>query len=133
MTGSQALSQHEQLFDRAIDILKKKRADYASEEDPFANFRNSELAGVEPWRGALVRLLDKLTRAKNLMANGNQQVQDESIEDSIIDALNYTVIFYQLWQEGRVDDGVDREVYGIAGPRSTNSVTWSVGGNVFGI
>jgi hypothetical protein len=99
MTPAQALEKHEEMFDRAIEILKKKRVDYSGQADPFANFRQSEFWGVPAWKGALIRFMDKLTRFKNLATSKGKGAVDENIEDTIIDALNYLVISYELWLE----------------------------------
>lgn len=103
MNSDDALSQHSELFDKALELLQRKRKDYSVGDDPFRNFRGSANWGVEPWKGAAIRLNDKLVRFRNLAENGGQGlVQDESIQDTIIDILNYTVIMYQLWQETQV-------------------------------
>lgn len=99
MTNDQALDLQKQIFDKALAILVKKRQDYSGDQDPFANFRQSEMWGVEPWRGAAIRLTDKLSRFRRLAENGGTGKVEESIEDTIVDALNYTVIMYELYLE----------------------------------
>ena len=98
-TPDQALKIQEELFTKALEIVKKKRVDYSGTEDAFGNFRKSEFWGIEPWRGAAIRLMDKLSRFNQLASTGDQQVLDESIEDTIIDAINYCVIMYSLYLE----------------------------------
>lgn len=39
-----------------------------------------------------IRLEDKLNRLKALTRNGNQQVADESIEDTLLDLANYAIM-----------------------------------------
>ena len=100
MNNKQLVEHQKLLFEKALEILSKKRQDYASDEDPFRNFRNSTMMGVEPWRGAGIRLMDKLSRFVNLASKGGiGAVSNESIEDTIVDALNYLVIMEQLWLE----------------------------------
>lgn len=100
MSPQQALAEQERLFARALEIVKVKRDDYSGPADPFLNFRQSKFWGVEPWRGAAIRLMDKLSRFQQLASHdGNGQVKDESIEDTVVDALNYVCIVYLLWRE----------------------------------
>lgn len=101
LTNEQALEEQKALFNTAIELLKKKRADYSGGSDPFKNFRQSTALSVEPWRGAAVRFMDKVTRVFQLFntKDGKGQVVDETIEDTLFDILNYAVIMYQLWRE----------------------------------
>jgi len=70
----------------------RKNADYGgSNNDPYANFRNSTIAGVPVERGILVRLMDKMSRISTLL-DKEAQVKDEAIEDTIDDAINYLAI-----------------------------------------
>ena len=62
MTNDEAIALQKQLMEHALGIMKKKRVDYSGHEDPFANLRMSEFVRVEPWRGTMVRLMDKLSR-----------------------------------------------------------------------
>lgn len=79
------------IYNDALDIVKKKNHDYASTEDPFKNFRNSEMVGVRVERGILVRILDKISRISNLI-DRDAKVKDESIEDTLIDVINYSAL-----------------------------------------
>ena len=47
--------------------------------------------GVTPERGLLVRISDKISRISNLL-DKEAAVKDESISDSIDDAINYLAI-----------------------------------------
>ena len=77
-------------------IHDAKRADYASSDDPFGNFRESERFGVSGFLGILTRMSDKWTRICNLVRTGVARVKDESIIDTLIDLANYAVIA-TLW------------------------------------
>ena len=74
-----------------ISILEKKNADYASESDPLKNFNASEIVGVDRERAILVRIMDKISRISNLL-DRDPLVKDESLEDTINDAINYLAI-----------------------------------------
>jgi len=98
----EALAEHQAFFAKALDLVQAKRVDYSGTSDPFANFRHSEVWNVEPWRGAAARLMDKISRLSQLFDKGDEGiVKDEAIADTVVDALNYLVITYQLWNEQR--------------------------------
>lgn len=99
MTPEESIIIQENLFKDALEIIRKKRSDYSGDSDPFGNFRSSTLWGISPWRGAALRLMDKLARLKNLMSGKQAQVTDESIRDTVIDGINYLAIMYMLWLE----------------------------------
>lgn len=80
------------VFKRASLLLQKKNSDYSGQDDPFKNFRLCEAMGlVSVERGLLVRMLDKMGRISTLIKNNSPQVQ-ESIEDTLIDLINYSAI-----------------------------------------
>jgi anti-sigma28 factor (negative regulator of flagellin synthesis) len=78
---------HKELTDKAIKTMKAKNHDYASDADPYRNFQTFGLLGI------LVRLSDKLARLRSFTENGEVKVSDESVEDTIIDIINYAVLF----------------------------------------
>jgi hypothetical protein len=79
---------HKQLCDRARELMEKKNVDYATSADPFKNFRRHGL------RGMVVRMDDKLARMTNYIDNGGFAVEDESVEDLVLDLINYAVLAY---------------------------------------
>ena len=100
MSNEEALDLQHDLFDRALVVMKMKRMDYSGDVDPFANLRMSEFIGVEPWRGTMVRMMDKLSRIRHIMENhGEMKVTDESLDDTFMDVLNYTCILAGLCKE----------------------------------
>lgn len=79
-------------YDECVDIVRHKNSDYATDEDPFKNFRlvqNIGLASVEV--GILVRISDKIARIVNLLKH-EPNCQEESIEDTLKDTINYLAI-----------------------------------------
>lgn len=81
------------LFTKCIDLAQKKNADYTGDtDDAFANFRNSEIVGVSVEKGMLVRLMDKISRVKSFIDKGELMVKDESVEDTIMDIINYACL-----------------------------------------
>lgn len=76
----------------ALDLIKKKNADYAWDEDPFKNFKLVESAWITTVeRGMLVRMSDKFQRISNLI-DSEATVKDESIEDTLLDLANYSLL-----------------------------------------
>lgn len=66
------------------ELCKRKNSDYGnSVNDTYKKY------GMTAY---LVRLEDKLNRVRNIVMNGNQQVEDERIRDSLIDAANYCIL-----------------------------------------
>jgi hypothetical protein len=87
-------------FLRCIATASKKNRDYAGDADPFSNFRMSAMVGVDPKRAILVRITDKLSRISRLLDH-EAAVADESIQDSIDDAVNYLAILGALIESKR--------------------------------
>jgi hypothetical protein len=85
------------LFNIALRVMESKRYDYSGDEDPYRNFRFSAGVGVEPWRGALVRMLDKVSRIVRFAElSGDMKVKDESLIDTVVDLINYACIAFGL-------------------------------------
>lgn len=116
LTPNDAQDFQEALFTRALALIGPKRRDYSGTNDPFANFRSAETVGVEPWRGALVRKLDKVQRIRQLAEMGGVgEVKTESLIDTAADDLNYGAIVTMLVVESLPDDrarAMFREVTG---------------------
>jgi len=91
MTNAEFISSIQASYAKGVEIIKKKNADYAEESDPFKNFRSASVAGVGVGRAIIVRVLDKLSRIQNLL-DKEAMVKDASIEDTILDAINYLAI-----------------------------------------
>ncbi|MCK9370812.1 DUF1599 domain-containing protein [Candidatus Dojkabacteria bacterium] len=81
----------EQNFAIGMEIMKKKNADFSGEFNPVKNFEGAELAGVTVERVILVRIVDKISRISTLF-DKQETVKDETIQDTLIDLMNYTNI-----------------------------------------
>jgi hypothetical protein len=80
----------------ALAIIEKKNKDYASEADAFGNILACEKQGIcSAEQGVLVRSLDKISRITNLLS-AEAAVEDESIDDTILDLINYFAILRAL-------------------------------------
>lgn len=76
---------------RMFDLQKKKGADYAETIDGLRNLRRRGIEGI------VARMGDKLSRIESLTHPGkNYQVNDESIEDTLIDLANYSLLLIIL-------------------------------------
>ncbi len=101
------LNQIESNLQDAFGLIEKKNTDYATDADPFLNFRESAaFAGVTFEQGVLVRLSDKLTRFRNLLLRGDTSgAVGENIVDTLLDAMNYLNIIKTWIDLGRPHSG----------------------------
>lgn len=80
----------ESFFESCLEISKKKNADYTGgSPDPFANFKSVESLGIKTEIGFLTRMMDKMKRISSYVHQGELQVKDESVIDSLNDLANY--------------------------------------------
>jgi len=90
-------------FNEILNVIKKlhdaKRHDYGAEEDVFANFRLSELAGIPAWQGSVVRMGDKYARISNFIKKGDFKFKEENIKDTLMDMAIYSLITMVLYEE----------------------------------
>lgn len=102
MTREELLKCHTELTKKAHELMKRKNADYAgrSGSEPFANFTRCESMGIcTTEAGMLVRMTDKLSRLSSFVEAGVFQVQDESLEDTCVDIINYAILFHSYIQD----------------------------------
>lgn len=88
------------LCDALKDMHRKKSSDYGcpSGTDPLANIRNgAAFVGIPAWRGAMVRLSDKVTRLATYNATGT--LSCESLEDNLFDLASYALLALLLHRE----------------------------------
>ena len=89
-----------------IETMKRKNTDYAGAdgESPFANFQRVESLGIcSTEQGFLTRMTDKLCRISNLTKN-EAKVKDESIQDTLLDLANYSLLFSAFLQSKKNGD-----------------------------
>ncbi|HUW14291.1 MAG TPA: hypothetical protein VM537_31500 [Anaerolineae bacterium] len=96
---------HEDLCSDACKLTRRKGADYSGQEDTLRNLKAVELVGLCPAEtGVLVRMQDKMSRLTTLVGAGaTPQVADESVRDTILDLINYSVLLWALIQEEASD------------------------------
>lgn len=75
---------HEEICNKMHDTYVAKNSDYGNSFTKLReHFGNTSI---------LIRLYDKLFRAEQLLMNGNQKVEDESIDDTLLDLANYAIM-----------------------------------------
>lgn len=89
----------EQTLGDMKELIRRKNADYTNGAGPFANFEISEDVGVDPIKGLVIRLLDKVQRLKSYCKQGELQVQGEGVEDIFKDFIGYSLIGLAMMQE----------------------------------
>ena len=94
MTREEFFKYQEETFNKLLELTRKKNADYAGNGgDAFNNFTRIEVIGVASTeQGFLTRMFDKFSRIISFMQNGELQVKDESVEDTLLDLANYCVL-----------------------------------------
>lgn len=88
------------LCDALKEMHRRKSRDYGcpSGEDPLANIRNgAKFVGIPSWKGAMVRLSDKVTRLAAYNATG--RLENESLEDNLLDLASYSLLALLLHRE----------------------------------
>lgn len=96
MKAEELISHAEKLFGSLTGVMRKKNADYsASDDNAFRNFEAVEYFGITETKvGMMVRLTDKFTRICNLLKKHGVGQVNESLQDSIEDAINYLAILH---------------------------------------
>ena len=90
----------------ALDILDNMQAvyeakdnDYSATDLPMGNLRKCEEAGIDAWRGCLVRIGDKMSSLENFLKKKEYLVISEKAEDTVIDLANYAILMSCLIEE----------------------------------
>ena len=85
----------------------KKNSDYTGgkkSNDIFANFRSSEILGVNPVLGIMMRVMDKIQRIRSFTEDGKLEVSDESVYDACEDVINYMILAKAMFVEQRKNE-----------------------------
>ena len=92
------------VLDELRDLTLRKRAGYSPGDDPFQNFRMTEMfkvpckcgcgvaTPIPPIFGIMIREMDKMSRLASLLADPSNEQVGESIRDTMMDAGNYPLI-----------------------------------------
>lgn len=109
-TREEIFEMHQEICGRALELMKKKNADY-SKDGPLDNFFVCEalrLGSAE--NGVLIRMSDKLSRLGSVFAKG-AQVVDERTEDTIVDIINYAILLLGIRRMRGTDRTRNEEDY----------------------
>lgn len=87
-----------------VKIIERKNQDYANSSNPFRNFESASIVNIGVERAILLRVLDKLSRISNLI-DKEAAVVDESLEDTVVDAINYLAIL-KAYRESKKLSGI---------------------------
>lgn len=84
-----------------VEINRRKRADYAKDDDPFSNFETTAfMLGMDEFgsvESALFNMLQKIARLQSLRLNGRMtDTSNESVMDTYLDLAVYGIITYAL-------------------------------------
>lgn len=84
MNNKERIEYHRELLDTLHELYKTKNSDYGnSVSDTYMKY------GLTSY---LVRIEDKINRARTLHLKGNQKVNDEKMIDTLLDASNYLIL-----------------------------------------
>lgn len=81
----------------AGELHDLKQGDYGRGDDPFSNVRASEEWGISGWKGAMLRLNDKVRRLQSLALKGS--LNNEAAVDSFMDIAVYALIARVLFEQ----------------------------------
>lgn len=89
-------------FMQAIEEIRethiKKSQDYGDPNDALANIKaGADLVGIEPWRGCVIRMADKMQRIKAFCRDGS--LANEGFEDALLDLASYAIIALIMFRE----------------------------------
>jgi hypothetical protein len=89
-----------ELLEELRQLHLSKSQDYGSESDPLANIRSgADFVNIEPWRGCLVRVADKVQRLRTYCRTG--RLVHEGVRDTLLDLSAYSLLAIVLFDEGR--------------------------------
>ena len=85
---------YDAIIKKAKALCDDKNTDYAQVQEPFSNFEMVEALKIcDTSTGILVRISDKIARISNLLKrNGCRAIEEEKVEDTMLDLINYSVI-----------------------------------------
>jgi hypothetical protein len=87
------------ILDNMQSVYEAKDNDYSATGLPMGNLRKCEDAGIDSWRGCLVRIGDKMSRLENFLKEKEYLVISERAEDTVIDLANYAILMSSLIEE----------------------------------
>lgn len=102
MNRDELIEYHERVCEEARELMRVKNHDYAGKNtsSPWMNFERSEIMGLcKTEQAFMVRILDKVSRLITFIDAGELAVKGEGVHDSIVDIINYMVLFSAFCKE----------------------------------
>jgi|688.fasta_scaffold118350_4 hypothetical protein len=103
---------YKDLDEKILEVASSKAHDYAT-EDVLNNFKSVSAAAKElginvsdPTNYALFMVLLKIARISNLI-NNNKWPNNESVDDSFLDGINYMKLAYCNYKDKKVELDTD--------------------------
>lgn len=87
------------LLNEIAALHSRKSYDYTPAGNPLANFHRSERFGVPAWKGALVRIGDKMGRLEQL--SSGKEPENESMRDTLVDTAVYALLTVLLLEDAK--------------------------------
>lgn len=109
-TQEDYLKDFEAITKKMYEVTKAKNTDYCGDNsDPFKNFKQVELMGIcSAEQGFLTRMTDKMMRISSFVKNGELQVKDESVTDTLQDLAVYSILML-CYLRSKKERTVDKE------------------------
>lgn len=107
MKQSELIDFHKDVAEKCREIMKNKNDDYSGQEnkDALKNFKMCEKMGIcSAEKGILTRMVDKMMRISTFEKDGELSTKDESVNDTIDDLINYSVLLKAV-----IDDKKDSD------------------------
>lgn len=112
MEKSKQIELYQQIDEKILKVANSKAHDYAT-EDVLNNFKTVSAAAKElglnvtdPTNYALFMVLLKIARISNLI-NNNKWPNNESIDDSFLDGINYFKLAYCNYKDRKIELDLD--------------------------
>lgn len=101
MNKDQFLSALANNYNKGLAVLEIKNAAYSGNGDPFKNFKLAQHVGLTAEQGILLRMGDKIARCATLINNPSTPTGDESLQDTLLDLMNYANLLSVFISSGR--------------------------------
>lgn len=85
------------IIEELLEIHDRKNTDYGQDDDPMANFKMIENAGLPAWKGIICRITDKVSRLFSFMKKGT--LSNEGVIDTFNDLANYAILARIAYEE----------------------------------
>jgi hypothetical protein len=112
MEKSKQIELYQQIDEKILKVASSKAHDYAT-QDVLHNFKTVSAAAKElglnvtdPTNYALFMVLLKIARISNLI-NNNKWPNNESIDDSFLDGINYFKLAYCNYKDRKIELDLD--------------------------